>query len=338
MKSKSQITNRKSQIAIQFTVLVLCASGLLLYAETEEQLNKRFTVEPGGKLVVNVDFGAIDVKTNGSNEVVVDVYRKVTRKKKADEEAFLRERPVTFSQDGNHITIESKHHNHGNVWSSGSQRTEGKYTITVPPKFSAQLTTAGGSIALMDLAGDTTATTSGGNLEFDRLHGPVDGNTSGGAIHLVDCDGKLKVRTSGGAIEVLTGSGSLDGNTSGGPVTVRNFHGPAHVETSGGPITIENVTGKLNGSTSGGHISARFSEPPSDEVKLETSGGGVTVDVPGNSSFDLDAETSGGGVHSDLPVAVVGKAEKDHLKGPVNGGGKPIILRTSGGTIRVRKS
>ena len=74
-----------------------------------------------------------------------------------------------------------------------------------------------------------------------------------------------------------------------------------------------------------------------DEVKLETSGGGVTVRVAENSAFDLDAATSGGGVSSDLPVTVVGKIAHDHLKGPVNGGGKPVVLRTSGGSIHVKK-
>jgi len=333
MKSTFKIANPQLQISC----LVLLASCFLARAGTEEQINKRFSVQPGGKLIVDVDFGTINVKTNGSNEVVVDVNRKVSRKNKTDEEAFLRERPVTFSQDGNHITIESRHRNHGNS-SHGSQRTEGKYTITVPSNFSARLNTSGGGITVADLTGDTDAKTSGGHLEFARLHGPLDGSTSGGSIHIADCEGKLNVHTSGGNIEVLTGSGTLDGNTSGGPVTVKDFRGPAHVETSGGGITLENVTGKVNGSTSGGPISASFSSPPSDEIKLETSGGSVTVHVPDNSSFNLDAETSGGGVKSDLPVTIVGKAERNHLKGPVNGGGKSMILRTSGGSIHVKKS
>jgi DUF4097 and DUF4098 domain-containing protein YvlB len=119
---------------------------------------------------------------------------------------------------------------------------------------------------------------------------------------------------------------------------VRDFHGPAHVGSSRGGITIENVAGKVDGSTSGGSISARFSVPISEEVKLETSGGGVTLRVPESSAFDLDASTSGGSVASDIPVAVVGKVQHSHLKGPVNGGGKNVILRTSGGSIHVKKT
>ena len=72
-------------------------------------------------------------------------------------------------------------------------------------------------------------------------------------------------------------------------------------------------------------------------MKLATSGGGVTLRVPENSAFDLDASTSGGSVSSDLSVTAKGKASSSHLKGAVNGGGKPVILHTSGGSIRVQK-
>jgi len=317
--------------------LLMVAGCLAAWAETEEQINKRFTAQPGGKVVVDVDFGSIDVSTNATGEVTVDVYRKVSRRNKSSEEEFLRDRPVTFSQDGNTITIQSRARDKSSKFWSGSQRTEGKYTLTVPARFNTQLKTAGGGIAVNDLTGDTKANTSGGGLRFVHLHGPLDGGTSGGGIRVADCEGDLKIKTSGGGIDVSGGSGSLDGDTSGGSVNVKDFRGPIQVGTSGGGINLENVAGKVSGTTSGGSISARFAAVLSDEVKLETSGGGVTVRLPENSAFDLDAATSGGGVSSDLPVTVVGKIAHDHLKGPVNGGGKVVMLRTSGGSIHVRK-
>jgi len=46
-----------------------CSPGCLaVSAETEEQINKRFAVQPGGKLVVDVDFGSIDISANASSE------------------------------------------------------------------------------------------------------------------------------------------------------------------------------------------------------------------------------------------------------------------------------
>src|SRR5947207_3019231 len=335
---RSQPTNcHEPFITMKLIPLLLFAGCLAVSAETEEQINKRFAVQPGGKLVVDVDFGSIDISTNASSEVSVDIFRKISRRNKSSEEEFLRERPVTFSQDGNTLTIQSRAKSKiGWSW-RGSQRTEGKYTITVPAQFNPKLKTSGGGITVSGLTGETKAETSGGGLKFTRLHGPLDGATSGGGIRVAYCEGTLKVHTSGGGIDVSGGTGRLSGDTSGGSVTVKEFRGPIQVESSGGGITLENVAGKVEGSTSGGSISARFSAPLSDEVKLGTSGGGVTVHLAQDSAFDLDAATSGGGVTSDLPVTVSGKIARDHLKGPVNGGGKPVVLRTSGGSIHVKK-
>ena len=59
------------------------ARWLMAYAaalgETEEQINKRFSIQPGGQLVVEVDFGSIDVQTNSNSEVTVDVLRRIGR-------------------------------------------------------------------------------------------------------------------------------------------------------------------------------------------------------------------------------------------------------------------
>jgi hypothetical protein len=317
--------------------LLLLVPCLAAFGETEEKINRRFPVQPGARLVVDVDFGSIDVQTNAVNEVLVDVVRRVGRGRKAEEEQFLAERPVTFSSEGNTVTIHARAKSNQGWATRGRQRTEGRYTLTVPAQCQAQLRTAGGAIAVRDLTGPVNASTSGGSLKFTRVRGDLDGITSGGAIQIADCEGALKVKTSGGAIDVAGGAGSLDGLTSGGPVAVKNFHGGVEVRSSGGGITVENVTGKVEGATSGGAISARFGSPLSEPVKLETTGGGVTFHVAENAAFDLDASTSGGRVSCELPVVTGGKPTRQRLKGPVNGGGKPVVLRTSGGSIAVRK-
>jgi hypothetical protein len=59
--------------------------------------------------------------------------------------------------------------------------------------------------------------------------------------------------------------------------------------------------------------------------------------LPETSAFDLDASTSGGNVSSELPVSTTGKAIRGKLRGPVNGGGKSVILHSGGGSIQVKK-
>lgn len=309
---------------------------------TEETLNHRIAVKPGAVLTVSVDFGAIEVTTNATSEVIIDAYRKASFSSREKERAFLDERPMSVEEkDGNVILTARKKSNTPSSWKaswSAGKKTEALFKISVPAKFNTQLQTSGGHIHVSDVAGSVQADTSGGGLKFSRIEGQLHGNTSGGGIAVNDSRGEIKIDTSGGGISVGGGGGSLMADTSGGNISVKGFGGSAKVETSGGGITIEDVTGEINGSTSGGTINARLVSPVNDSVHLETSGGGIVLKTPGDSKFHLDARTSGGGVSSDLPVVFDGKKERDELVGDINGGGKTVKLRSSGGGIRVKKS
>src|SRR4051812_18030528 len=133
-------------------LVAFCGSILLPLASitargaTEEQINKKFTVKPGGTVVVDIDFGGIVVGTNATSEVVVDVWRKIGRSSKSAEEKFLRDNPVNFSQSGDTVTISSKNKNKSNWSWLGHNSNEAKYKITVPAQFNAKLETAGGGI------------------------------------------------------------------------------------------------------------------------------------------------------------------------------------------------
>jgi len=60
------------------------------------------------------------------------------------------------------------------------------------------LKTAGGSIKVAELTGQTQVHTSGGNLLLEKLEGPVSGHTSGGNINAAGCHGPVDLKTSGG--------------------------------------------------------------------------------------------------------------------------------------------
>jgi hypothetical protein len=110
---------------MKLTLCLLPLTALAALAATEEQLNQHFTVQPEGKLVVDVDFGSIELATHETDEVVVDVWRKITRRNKADEEEFLKDHPVTFSQDGTTVTVRSRRLGVGGCSGGGRSRSEG---------------------------------------------------------------------------------------------------------------------------------------------------------------------------------------------------------------------
>lgn len=321
--------------------LVLMASCLAASASTEDQINKRFDAQPGGRIEVDIDFGGIAVVGGASNEVTVSVYRKVSRRSESAEVAFLTNHPVTITQEGSTVRVESHSISKLNAsewFSSGS--SEGRYVITVPAQFAAKLNTAGGGIKVSNFIGNTEVHTSGGGLDFVRVQGPINGSTSGGGIRADDCEGAIRITTSGGGIRVHGGSGSLEGGSSGGGVTVAEFKGAVRVHTSGGGIDIENVAGDIDGSTSGGGIKVGFASAPASPARLTTSGGSITASLPEKTAFNLDAATSAGKVSTDFPVTTVvkGKQDSGSLRGTVNGGGPELYLRTSGGGIHIKQS
>jgi hypothetical protein len=324
---------------MKHTLIVALALSAAVCQAAEDSFSKRLAAQPTGKLVVDIDFGSIEVSSNASNEVQIDVTRKVKLRSEAAETAFLAERPISVTDEGGTITIKARKPGKFKSWSFGGfKKLEGKYVIKVPAAFAANLQTQGGKIEVRDLSGGVKADTSGGSLVFSHIRGGLDGDTSGGGISVEDAEGTIKLDTSGGSIRVDGGSGTLKADTSGGSITVKNFKGDAHADTSGGGITFDKVQGELFGSTSGGSISATLDGVVEKPIRLDTSGGSITLSVPGASSFELDASTSGGGVQSEFTVEGQGKPDRQSIKGPVNGGGKPVKLGTSGGGIRIKKS
>lgn len=325
---------------MKLPLLVLLASSLFVRAETEERLSKNLAVQPGGTILLDVESGSVEVKAGGDNAVTVDVLRRIKGSTKDDEENYLAEHPVTIEAEGDTVRIESRAQGKEAARARGKLRAECTYTVTVPKKFGARVKTGAGAVSVRGVTGDVEARSNGGGLTFAELRGPLDGNTGAGAIRVTDCEGDQRVKTGGGGIEVSGGTGSLEGNTGGGFISVKEFKGAVQVESGGGGLTLDNVVGPVEGKTGGGGIDVRFSSPPADGVKLTTAGGGVSLRVPEGAAFDLDAATVGGKVSSELPVDGGEKGRKpsqNRLKGPVNGGGKPVILRTGGGAIRVTK-
>ena len=320
------------------TLTFVSLLALTALAATEENIHETRPAKPGGKLVVDVDFGSIDVAPGENDKVVVDAHRKIEASSKEKEEEYFKAVPVTITTEGDEVIVRAihKHESLGSqLWRMlGHTRTEARYTVRVPANFSVDLDTSGGDISAGNLTGTVKADTSGGDLTFDRIHGDINADTSGGDIKATTCDGTIKLDTSGGRIEVTNGRGKLNADTSGGAVTVLNFAGDTKVDSSGGKLRLSHISGKLTAETSGGSIAAILPSPVVDDVRLETSAGQITVVTPANAGLTIDAETSAGHVRSDLPIANM-RSDEDSLKGTINGGGRNLVLRSGGGSIEI---
>src|SRR5690348_7636781 len=79
------------------------ANSASVQAQTQGDIQRTFSVQPGGKLIMDVEPGAIEVKTTGDSRIVVDVFRKVERESESRGEEMLRQHEVSFDQQGNDL-------------------------------------------------------------------------------------------------------------------------------------------------------------------------------------------------------------------------------------------
>lgn len=204
---------------------------------------------------------------------------------------------IAAEQDSSGVSVTGHvtEHHWLNWWNFSS--THVQFTIDVPRDYSVQIKTSGGSLDVRNLTASLKGRTAGGSVTIRDVTGPIDAYTSGGRIDVDHSTGDLDVRTSGGSIDIK----SIDGRVK--------------AETSGGGIHAE-VRGNRG-------------------VYLTTSGGTITLLLPEQVRATLDAQTSGGRTESAIPLSSTELDERSHLRGAINGGGEPIFLRTSGGSIHV---
>ncbi len=157
-------------------------------------------------------------------------------------------------------------------------------------------------------------------------------------IHLPR-EAALDLETSNGEIRVSNIAGSMALRSSNGKLQCEDASGPVKATSSNGAIMLRRVAGSVEATTSNGRIEVERDHSPADDDRLRcrTSNGSITLRLPETSSFLLDASTSNGRIETDFPVTLSGKIDRDYVRGTVGGGGPKVCLRTSNGSISVRK-
>ena len=220
-------------------------------------------------------------------------------------------------------------------WSSRMRGENLHFEVRVPRDTRVEVETSGGAIRIAGLAGAATLRSAGGGLQVRDLDGPLDAHTSGGGIDVRDVRGKVLLDTSGGGIRAEGVAGDLAAETSGGGIEIAGVEGDVTASTSGGGVEIRDVSGRIVAHSSGGPVFAAFRAGASSGGSLSSSGGGVRVAVDPAARLSVDASSSGGNVTCDLPITVQGTVRRTALRGELNGGGSPLVLRSSGGGIRI---
>jgi hypothetical protein len=174
--------------------------------------------------------------------------------------------------------------------------------------------------------------------EFNhKSNGFFGGNYNTKVTYTITLPEKFNVNldTSGGSISVENLIGKVDAHTSGGAISLKKTQGIVDIETSGGSIKLNDIIGPINAHTSGGSIKVKLPNNPIGDSDIRTSGGSITAYLAKDVALNLIAQTSGGRVSSEFNVD--GKETKKSIKGAINGGGPEMILKTSGGNVKIKE-
>jgi Gram-negative bacterial TonB protein C-terminal len=212
--------------------------------------------------------------------------------------------------------------------------------------------TAGGHINAGNIAGDALLHSGGGHIRAEQINGRADLQTDGGNITVGQAGSLVSVRTGGGQIDFGEVRGSVRAQTGGGGIRIMYVSGPMEVESSAGSICLTRVAGSVRAATAGGSIRAWINpDKPSSGgtvhlagVSQLTSGNGdIIVFLPRNLAADIDATVESGGerrIEADPALGLTMQPSRGpgtvHVAGALNGGGAPLKLRSTSGTIHLR--
>jgi putative adhesin len=260
---------------------------------------------------------------------------------------------------------------------SGDSRVGLNLDISVPKKALLTIRNERGDVSVSDMDKPVIVSTTRGDVEVRDTVGDVTIDTGKGDIKVSDTKGNVKISGHGGEVNVSSATGGLtiDGEffgpiradkiakgvrfvsqrtdltltqltghmeTGSGNLEIADAPGNLTLRTNSYDISIENAGGKVKVDNRNGNVEVRFSFPPKEDIEISNSSSPITISLPESSSFDIAADCHSCDVDSEFSADSLKQTSSggdSHLEGKYgNGRGPKIILKTSYGSISIRKT
>jgi hypothetical protein len=331
-------------------------------------LSAKCPISAGGTLELRAPAGNLLVETSGTDSVEVEVSnRQVLLNENCgrDTVSITAKAPTSIGIPDWKIRVPR------NITLDLS--TEGGNIQVADTDGEARLRTGGGKVIAGNIKGNALIRAT--EIRIGNVGGNVELRGLGGRLQIGDIGGNAEFYTPGGDVTAGIVRGGVKAVLESGSITIRESNGDVAVSTKEGSITSEYVHGSFDGNTENGNIRVAnagswvkavtgvgdifFRLVPSNlsgdlHVTAEAAFGNITVYVPKamKATFNAVVEKPAMGtrsIFSDFPVSPVkapvnaglsalkglipGSPEKQNAV--VNGGGNPVKLRTSSGTIRI---
>ena len=219
-----------------------------------------------------------------------------------------------------------------------------------------------GEVVRGDVNGDFLSTSTDSSYRIGKVSGKVRIVTHSGEIRVAGVGAAGDLKTFGGDIILGPVTGALTATTMAGDIRVESVGGAAAVDTAGGDIRIQRVGGSLDARTSGGDIIAPsvgggvkavtaggdvrigvVSRDIKGGITIHNSGGDVSLSLPADCKADVELIVTGAdddrAIRSEFPdMSFSKRSGSQRATATLNGGGEKIVVRTTSGMIRLKKT
>lgn len=203
-------------------------------------------------------------------------------------------------------------------------------------------TTAGSGYRIGHVSGNVRILTRGGEIHVGSAGLTADLKTYGGEIRIGPVGGNFRALTMAGDVKAGAVTGSATASTSGGDIRIDGVKGALEARTGGGDVIAPSVGGTVDVQTGGGDVRLGLTVKQAS-IAVRNGGGDVILTLPADFRGDFDLLVEGASpeenaIRSDFPgISVTKSAGSQQASGSVNGGGPKVVVKTSSGTIRIRK-
>jgi DUF4097 and DUF4098 domain-containing protein YvlB len=279
-----------------------------------EDVTKAYTVSGRATVRVDTNDGSVRVTTGDTKEVQFRVEYQGYE--------LNRTLRVDSRQDGDRVELIARVTGHwvGFNWGANGKRLH--IEVVMPRTGDLRVSTGDGAVEASSLDGNIVISTGDGSVKASGLSGTVDLHTGDGSINVEDLKGDIKLRTGDGSVEAHRLDGKVNADSGDGHIKLDGRFDSLNIRTGDGSVEAH--------ANDGSRMNAAWN--------IRTGDGSVDMTLPGDLQANIDASTGDGRISLGMPVTVEGSFSNSQIHGKMNGGGQPLVIHTSDGSIRLNKS
>ena len=316
----------------------------------DQLFTQAFAIESGGHLVVDLSSEDVILETADGPSARVAVF---ARGRNAGE--LFEQKRFSATQDGRTLRVKTEPRKQSG-WDWGKKSASFTIVISIPQPFDLSLDLSSGDVTAGRLAGGRfVLDCSSGDLQADALAFDdvvFDASSGDFEVGQITASGSVSIDVSSGDATIGSvraqrlvfdaSSGDLQVGTadveqlvfdaSSGELEAGQVSGEVVANTSSGDVELGTVGGRLVADTSSGSVRAMLTKAA--PVAVDTGSGSVTLTLARGLGADLRAD--GGSLRIDSGLGFAGSVDGGRARGPIGGGGPPMVVNTGSGSIRIQ--